>query len=137
MDSHGSNGPNDNSLLGGISGFGSLSGLGLPKYGTTPPPPPPPPPLILQPANQLWFNQKDVILDGWRFSFCRFDNCRIFINSQHFELINCLIDENSTIYYQNYTVNIIKLFNSRYSMSFLPHNFQAIRNNDGTISIVR
>lgn len=135
MDNHGSNGPNDNPLLSGRSGFNSLGGLGLPKYGTTPPPSPPP--LVLQPANQLWFNQKDIILDGWRFSFCRFDNCRIFINSQHFELINCLIDENSNIYYQNHTVNIIKLFNSRYSLSFLPHNFQAIRNNDGTITIVR
>lgn len=129
MDNNDSKGFNNNQFLGG------LTGLGLPGYGTTPPPPPPQ--FILQPANQLWFNHKDIILDGWRFSYCRFDGCRIFVNSQNFELINCLIDEQPVVVYQNQTLNIIKLFNSRYSLPFLPPQFNAIKNNDGTISIVR
>ncbi|HBL5969378.1 TPA: hypothetical protein LTW63_003433 [Enterobacter hormaechei] len=131
MDSNGSNGFNNDNLLGGLGGLG---GLGLSAYGTSTSSAQP---LLLQSANQLWFNQKDVFLDGWQFSHCRFDRCRIFVNSQHFELINCLIDEYSTIYYQGNTENIIKLFNSRYSLPFLPPQFQAIRNVDGTISIVR
>lgn len=134
MDNNDSNGLNDNNLLGGLGGLNGLGGFGLPAYGTSPTSALP---LLLQSANQLWFNQKDIILDGWQFSYCRFDRCRIFLNSQHFELINCLIDEYSTIYYQGNTVNIIKLFNSRYSLPFLPPHFQAIKNNDGTISIVR
>lgn len=124
---------NSNPLLGG---FGRLGGVGLPGsgYGTTPLPPPQ---LILQHAENLWFNQKDIVLDGWKFSFCRFDKCRIFLNSQHFELINCKLDEQCDIYYRNNTMNIIRLFDSRYSQPFLPPNFNAIRNADGTISIVR
>lgn len=123
---------NSNQLLGGL---GRLGGLGLPNsgYGTTPLPPP----LMLQHAENLWFNQKDVVLDGWKFSFCRFDNCRIFLSSQHFELLNCKFDEHCDIYYRNNTINIIKLFDSRYSQPFLPPDFSAIRNSDGTISIVR
>lgn len=127
---------NSNHFLSALSGLG---GVGSPSsdYGTTPSIPPPPPPLFLQHAENLWFNQKDIVLDGWKFSFCRFDNCRIFLNSQHFELINCKMDDECCIYYRNYTMNIIRLFDSRYSQPFLPHNFNAVRNSDGTISIVR
>ncbi|WEA80110.1 hypothetical protein PXN04_03295 [Citrobacter braakii] len=99
---------------------------------------PSPPPLALRPADSLWFNQKDIVLDGWRFTSCRFDKCRIFLNSQHFELVNCFIDAESVIYYQNNTLSIIQLFNSRFgSNPLLPPHFNAFKNNDGTISIVR
>ncbi|ELI9011325.1 hypothetical protein RSM41_003873 [Klebsiella aerogenes] len=123
---------NSNQFLGGL---GRLGGVGLPNlgYATIPLSPP----LMLQHAENLWFNQKDIVLDGWKFSFCRFDKCRIFLSSQHFELINCKIDDQCDIYYRNNTINIIKLFDSRYSQPFLPPNFSAIRNSDGTISIVR
>ncbi|HHN9985548.1 TPA: hypothetical protein ACP7UU_003722 [Escherichia coli] len=128
MDNNDLNSFNNNQFLGG------LSGLGLSGYGATSPSPSQ---FILQPANQLWFNHKDIILDGWCFSYCRFDNCRIFVNSQNFELINCLIDEQSLIVYQNNVLNVIKLFNSRYSHPFVPPKFNPIKNSDGTISIVR
>lgn len=130
----GNNGSYDHDDDDHLRGFSAFSGASLSPYGTAAPSPPP---LYLQSANQLWFNQKDVILDGWQFSYCRFDKCRIFVNSQNFELINCLIDEYSTIFYQNNTINLIKLFSSRFSVPFLPAQFHAIKNNDGTISIVR
>lgn len=99
---------------------------------------PVPPPLVLREAQSLWFNQKDIVLDGWRFTSCRFDKCRLFLNSQHFELLNCFIDSETSIYYQNNTLSIIQLFNSRFGTHpFLPPQFNAIKNNDGTISIVR
>ncbi|THD38563.1 hypothetical protein ERD95_27190 [Enterobacteriaceae bacterium ML5] len=128
-------------LLNGIRSLGlpsndKLPGLGLGAFLSAPPPPPPS--WQLKEVSSLWFNQKDVVLDGWKFISCRFDNCRIFVSSQHFELINCKIDDESVIYYQNDIVKVIKLFKSRGAIpsSFSAH-FDPLVNPDGTISIVR
>ncbi len=133
-----------NSLAKAIERFGQPSnknnrtGAFVPPPIPSPPPLPVPPPLVMREAESLWFNQKDIVLDGWRFTSCRFDKCRLILNSQHFELLNCFIDSETSIYYKNNTLSIIQLFNSRFGVHpFVPPEFNAIKNNDGTISIVR
>ena len=85
----------------------------------------------------IWYNRKQVSLDGYCFLSCRFDNCTLIIASSNFELHNCFLDDYSRISYKGDIVRIIRLFNSRYSWYYenLPY-FAPTRNDDGTISIV-
>ena len=90
----------------------------------------------LQEVRGLWFNQKTFSLDGYRFIGCRFDYCKLHVNTTNFEIINCHLDFNTLITYGNDPIKIVKLFNSRN-----PHAFQNLsafapeRNPDNTISI--
>lgn len=83
-----------------------------------------------------WFNGKEVKLDGFRFVNCRFDNCSLTISSNNIELINCLIDDKSTIYFEGDVINPIKLFNRKWDLVYeTAPLFAPVRNADGTITI--
>lgn len=81
----------------------------------------------------LWFNQKVVKLDGWSFVGCRFDNCKIIIETPYFSLKNCYIDSTNQIEFQGVILNAMKLLNLSPLSGFA--QYQAHRNADGTISI--
>lgn len=84
----------------------------------------------------IWFNGKEVKLDGFRFVNCRFDNCKLTVSSTNFEIESCHIDDTSQIIYSGDIVKPIRLFNSRYDWIYSNAPFFApIKNVDGTITI--
>ena len=87
-------------------------------------------------VKDMWFNGKTVRLDGYSFVSCRFDNCKIQINSIHFEMHRCFLDDNTIIAYQGEIVKLIRLFNVRYIWVYdkLPY-FAPEKHEDGTITI--
>ncbi len=90
----------------------------------------------LQEVNGLWFNQKELQLDGYRFIGCRFDACSLYINTTNFELINCHIDEKTYITYGPNTLKVVKLYNSRNPNAYQNYSiFAPERNADNTITI--
>jgi hypothetical protein len=84
----------------------------------------------------LWFNQQNLTLDGYVFSHCRFDRCRLTVRTTNVALDHCIIDDLSTIEYGPELVKVIHLFNSRYEWAreSFP-NFCPTQNDDSTISI--
>ncbi|MEQ4627640.1 hypothetical protein [Providencia manganoxydans] len=87
-------------------------------------------------VNGLWYNQKSLHLDGYRFVGCRFDFCNLTISTTRFELIDCYIDGATLTYYSDEVLKVIKLFNSRNQTMYDRAPFFApIKNNDGTITI--
>lgn len=87
-------------------------------------------------VRDLWFNAKVVQLDGYKFIGCRFDSCRLMVNSPNFELHNCHIDEHTVVQWGPQLLKVIKLFNLRNQLVAHTYpQFAPLRNPDGTISI--
>lgn len=89
-------------------------------------------------AKNLWYNGQELWLDGYSFQSCRFDKCTLNVNSPNFELVNCMISNDSLVIFQNHTGNLIKLYTRVFvdaEKSFL--GFYPEKNSDGTISIRR
>lgn len=84
----------------------------------------------------LYYNGQDINLDGYTFIGCRFDNCRLHVASTNFQLLNCVIDPQSTIIYGTEVIKIIRLWNSRHEWAdtHFP-GFVPTRNANGTITI--
>jgi hypothetical protein len=83
-----------------------------------------------------WFNAKEFKIDGYKFTGCRFDNCKLHVSSVNFEFENCFIDPHTAIIYNGEIVKIIRLFNSRNSWIYqAAPSFAPVRNPDGTITI--
>lgn len=87
-------------------------------------------------ARSFWYNQQDVILDGWKFISCRMDNCRLHVSSSNFIIENCFIDDSTNIIYQGGSIKLIQLFNMRsdWVRGSFPF-FAAKKNPDGTFTI--
>lgn len=87
-------------------------------------------------VNGLWYKDKELNIDGWRFVSCRFDNCRLNLSTPDFEFINCLIDSSCTVMFYGNIVTVFQLFNrdNDWMRQTYP-NFAATKNPDGTISI--
>ncbi|HFF8434931.1 hypothetical protein [Serratia marcescens] len=84
----------------------------------------------------VWYNNQDLKIDGWRFVSCRMDNCRLYVSSGNFVFENCFIDEGTIVHFQNDSLKVIQLMNR--SNEWLKANypqFSARTNPDGTISI--
>jgi hypothetical protein len=89
-----------------------------------------------QDVHGLWFNNKNLMLDGYRFIGCRFDSCALHINTTNFELINCYIDDRTVISYGANTLKVVKLYNSRNPYAYQSYPvFAPERNSDNTITI--
>jgi len=90
----------------------------------------------LQDVKNLWFNNKEFAVDGYKFENCRFDNCKLTVYSSRFVLINCFIDDETQILYGTDPLKIVKLWNSRNTSLFgVAAVYAPDRNPDGTISI--
>jgi hypothetical protein len=85
----------------------------------------------------LYFNHQTFGIDGYKFTKCRFDACRLIVESSNFEFDHCIIDEATLIEYRGDIVRVVKLFNSRYSWA--PAMFPAFapirHEEDNTFSI--
>ena len=93
--------------------------------------------LLVRPEiKDVWFNAKEVKLDGFLFVGCRFDNCTLILSSTNFEIENCYIDASTKISYAGEIIKPIQLFNSRYDWVYqnAPY-FAPTKNADGTITI--
>ena len=87
-------------------------------------------------VQNIWFNSKEVHLDGYTFTNCRFDNCKIYVNSHNFVIDRCIIDSDSTVIIGGDIIKVIQLFNFRIEPTFVHYpEFAPTRNDDGTISI--
>lgn len=84
----------------------------------------------------VWYNSKDVKLDGYKFKGCRFDRCKLHVTTTNFVLDSCHIDDQTVIYYGGEIVKVIQLFNARNQWM---HDHQPVfapkKNPDNTISI--
>src|ERR1043166_4134699 len=65
-------------------------------------------------VNGLYYRGKILVLDGYRFTNCRFDNCTLQVSTTNFSLVHCVIDDLTTIQYGGDTLKLVKLFNSRF-----------------------
>jgi hypothetical protein len=85
----------------------------------------------------LWFETKKLVLDGYSFNGCRFDNCTLVVSSTNFDLTNCLIDERCVIEYGNEITKIIQLFNSQWEQAYhrWASPFVPKKNPNGSITI--
>lgn len=114
---------------------------GLISAGMAPPPPPPSntlASLFARPiVTGLYYNRQKVVLDGYTFTGCRFDNCTLEVSTLNFDLIRCVIDPSTVITYGESLLKVIQLFNGRYPWAYehFPAFFVPIRNDDGSITI--
>jgi hypothetical protein len=87
-------------------------------------------------AENLYYNSKRLVLDGYTWVGCRFDNCILEVKSNNFEIVECIIDPTTAIEYNNGTKKLIELFLARYEWAYehFP-TFVPKRHANGTISI--
>lgn len=88
------------------------------------------------PLKNVYYKNKIVNLDGYRFEECRFDGCTLILYSTNFVLHKCVIDEGCVIQYGPAVVKVVQLFTSRYpSFAELLPGLSPVHHPDGTISI--
>lgn len=112
--------------------FQSLSGALNMGHGQASPPPLPQ--LNYPKVEGLWFHKKVLKLDGWNFEGCRFDGCKLIIETPYFVIKNCYIDESNSVELVGSLMNAVRFLNIK------QHNagniiFWPIKNFDGTVSI--
>lgn len=84
----------------------------------------------------LYYNGQTIVLDGYTFIGCRFDNCTLCIATSNFDIVNCVLDPSTKISYGTEAAKIIKLFNSRYEWAAGVYpEFVPTENGNGTITI--
>lgn len=85
----------------------------------------------------LYYSGKVLKLDGYRFVECRFDNCILEVNSENFELVQCVLDASTRIQYSTNVTKLIKLFLGRYhwAAQYFPAYFIPTKNPDGSETI--
>jgi hypothetical protein len=118
-----------------------------PRQAVPPPPPPKAPPPAPNPMAELrrllqrpvvkglYYNGKQVTLDGYQFIECRFDNCVLIVNGTNFEIHRCVIDKSTTIEFGTEAGKIIRLYNTAKD-GFLGQNpFDPLRYDDGSVTI--
>lgn len=83
-----------------------------------------------------WFYNQTVYLDGYTFSKCRFDNCRVITEKGTFRIENCAFFGCQLVFNAE-AFNIIRLYNigAEEAKQKWPWLCPTI-NNDGTISIL-
>ncbi|WP_149543126.1 hypothetical protein [Serratia marcescens] len=102
---------------------GLSSGLGLGVYK-------------MPEMKNAWYNNQDIIIDGWTFISCRFDNCRLYVSTGNFKFESCFIDDSTVVHFQNNALSIIQLLNR--SNAWVRENYPVFApslNPDGTITV--
>ena len=84
----------------------------------------------------LWFNEKNIWLDGYSFKNCRFDKCNIFVFTNNFDIEDCFIDDSNNIWPMGEVTQSVKLWNLRHpSMRGRDPYYEADRNENGNVTI--
>ena len=114
------------------------------KWGLSPPSaanvPPPPSAWELMARPEvigLYYRNQHIVIDGYKFVNCRFDNCTIETRNGNFDIVSCIIDNSNQLKYGSESRKAIQLFTSRYDWApnFLPSAFVGRPQPDGTITI--
>lgn len=87
--------------------------------------------------NGLWYHKKEVHLDGYKFQYCRFDECTLIVSTTNFQLDHCIVDAQTKILFGPIAAKPIRLYHLRHDWAYqqAPY-FAPVRNEDGTISLV-
>jgi hypothetical protein len=137
---------NENARGKGLGGLGLLSAAKVDKSGTTPSsfgligPQGGLIGLLGKPeVRNIYYTEKLVVLDGYTFIGCRFDNCKLQVSTTNFDLVDCVIDPSTTIVYGESVTRIIRLFLSRFDWAYQQFNefFVPKRNPNGSMTISR
>lgn len=83
-----------------------------------------------------WFYQKNIPLDGYAFSNCRFDSCNLHVSRGVFRLSHCFMSS-CALYYYDEALTVVRLFAGMHvplNVEINP-NLRPISHPDGTISI--
>ncbi len=75
-------------------------------------------------AENLWFDGKDIVLDGYQFIECRFDNCKLHVsNAENVSLTRCYIGDNTQFVFNGGALAAIRLFNSNNDYFYQNHPY--------------
>lgn len=85
----------------------------------------------------LYYRNQHLVIDGYKFINCRFDNCTLETRNGNFDIISCIIDNSNQLKYGSESRKAIQLFTSRYdwASTSLPAAFVGRPQPDGTITI--
>ena len=88
--------------------------------------------LLYQQVQEHWFKNKQVTLDGYHFTRCRFDGCMLYINSAEFLLTSCVIAPDCKVFFGQKVSKILRVYFREH-----PGNgyYAPIAEPDGTITI--
>lgn len=92
--------------------------------------------LTRAPVVGLWYADRNITLDGFKFTRCRFDRCSIWYITADFEIEQCFFS-NCTVYHPPAAVKMIRLYHAEWPPSADQYwaAYAPIRNADGTISV--
>lgn len=82
----------------------------------------------------LWYDGKEVDLDGKTYENCRFDNCKLSIATGDIELIGCLIDDSTKLIIGDPASRIARLINRKLAIDALSNFEPKVVGNRITIS---
>ena len=85
----------------------------------------------------LWYHQQKVVLDGYRFVRCRFDSCELHVNSNEFELDQCMVSDDTLVVYGANVHRIVQFFVYRAGRPVWEAypQLDVTHNSDGTITL--
>jgi len=86
-------------------------------------------------VQNLWYHDQSIVLDGYRFVNCRFDDCTLITHNGDFTLSHCFLSDGTRIGYGPNILKAIRLYNIRDGEGFPAEIFVAQRHEDQTITI--
>ncbi len=79
-------------------------------------------------AKGLYYNSKKILIDGYKFVECRFDNCTLTAHTTSFEFYDCVFDSDTTVELGAELRKVIQLHNQ------LGHDVEASDLYNATVS---
>lgn len=87
-------------------------------------------------VRKLWYHDQNIVLDGYNFIGCRFDNCKILVRSTNFEIKSCFFDDRCAFFAIGDTLGLARLFSDWHSNHLQRGTlYRPVRHTDGTITI--
>jgi hypothetical protein len=86
----------------------------------------------------MWFNHQTVNISGYRFVRCRFDACRLIVDTPNFELHHCALDDGCVVEYGTDLMRVLKLWHSKlpWAREAFPGFVPTYHPEDQSISVV-
>jgi hypothetical protein len=83
------------------------------------------------------YNSQKLVLDGYTYIGCRFENCSLEVASLNFDLIRCVFDASTEIKYSAAVADISQLFDRYYPWAnqHFPAFFVPLQNYDKSMTV--